>query len=214
MSASGIAVLTIVNKSNEEVQKSLAAEQNSEIVTVSYYISDDETRLIDDLSASTATFDEARIVGSIPSDDVIAQIFRLLKPSCKLWIRGCFSENTDSSSLLTDLKIQGFKNIISSNDPGNSDRFIYCERPMWEVGTSSGIVIPSATVSMAAVKNVSAWKVTLNADEDEELVDESDLMDDKIVVNTPADCGVDPTGINEYPYSYKSRNSHYFSFYC
>ena len=194
---SGISVLTIVNQSNESIQKQLAAEQNSPIVKVSYFISNDESRMLDELeTVSMATFDEARIIGSLPSDEVLAQSFRLLKSKCKLWIKGFPMDDEITRSLLLDLKIQGFKNIVASADSGNCDHFICCEKPTWEVGTSSNIAIPTTSVNaMNLEKNASAWKVTLTDLADDDLVDESDLMDDDIVINKPADCGVDPTGI-------------------
>ena len=189
---SEMSILTIVNKSNEAIQKHLAEEQNSPIVRVSYFISDDESRLLDDLTAiPMATFDEARIIGRIPSEEVLAQSFRLLKSKCKLWIKGCLLADDNSRSLILDLKIQGFKNIIASQESNNSEAFIFCDKPAWEVGTSSNITIPVIN----SENNVSAWKVTLTDLADEDLIDESDLMDDDIVVNAPADCGVDPTGI-------------------
>ena len=193
----GISVLTIVNESNESIQKQLAAEQNSPIVKVSYFISNDEHQLLNELeSLSMATFDEARIIGSLPSDEVLAQSFRLLKSKCKLWIKGFQIDENMTLSLQLDLKIQGFKNIVASTDSGDCDHFICCEKPAWEVGTSSNIAIPLASVNtMNLEKNVSAWKVTLTDLADDDLIDESELMDDDIVVNKPADCGVDPTGI-------------------
>lgn len=192
--ASGISVLTIVNKLNEETQRQLSDEQNSSLVNVSYFISDNEARLVEALaSVPVSTFDEARIIGTIPSEDVLAQTFGVLKSKCKLWIKGCLSESINSQSLILDLKIQGFKNITASVDPGNGEHYIHCEKPAWEVGTSSSIVI--AETSAITEKNSSAWKVTLSNLADEDLVDESDLMDDDIVVAAPADCGVDPTGV-------------------
>ena len=192
---SGIAVLTVVTKANENTQKALAADQNSPIVTVTYLFSDDEDHLLKDLSALESTkYDEARIIGSLPSEDVLAEIFRLLKLNCKLWIKGSLTENDDTKSLNLNLKIQGFKSIISNFDQALDEQYIYCEKPNWEVGTSSGIVIPTGAKKNVDIKT-SAWKISVGDLADEDLIDENDLLDDIVIIEKPADCGVDADGV-------------------
>jgi hypothetical protein len=138
-------------------------------------------------------FSEIKVEGNVPSEDLQAELFRLLKPKGKLSITGSLLDREAGQDLALDLKIQGFKNIMAATDLGKTgERFVVCEKPSWELGTSSGIQIPESAPK-------STWKMNTNelADEglvDEELVDEDDLMDDDLVVPAPVDCGI-PTGI-------------------
>jgi anamorsin len=184
---SDISVLTIVTKRNEKIQRDTAADQNSSIVHVKYITSDDEVLLLKSLSElSTSSYDEARIICSIPSDDVLAEVFRLLKSKCKLWIKGSLSDSVETRSLELDLKIQGFKNMVSNFDQSLDEQYIYCEKPTWEVGVSSTVAVRSSNTA-----DISAWKVSLTDLAEDDLIDENDLTDDIEIVAKPSDCGID-----------------------
>jgi anamorsin len=190
---SSLSVLAIVNKSNESAQKKLIEDQKASTTEFKYFLSDDEPHLLNDLSSLTSScYDEAMIIGSIPSDDLLAQLFRLLKSNCKLWIKGSMSENVDTNSLQLDLKIQGFKNIVTNLDQKLTEQSICCLKPSWEVGTSSGI----SNVIKTAESATPAWKFSASDLADDDLIDENDLVDDIVIAEKPADCGVDaPTGV-------------------
>lgn len=192
-SSSNLSVLAIVNKSNEGAQKKLIEDQKVSTTQFKYLLSDDEPQILADLSSLTSScYDEAMIIGSIPSDDLLAQLFRLLKSNSKLWIKGSMSENVDTNSLQLDLKIQGFKNIETNLDQKLAEQSICCVKPSWEVGTSSGI----SNVIKAAEPKTSAWKFSASDLADDDLIDENDLVDDIVIAAKPADCGVDaPTGV-------------------
>ena len=184
---SDISVLTIVTKRNEKIQKETAADQNSSIVHVKYITSDDEALLLKSMSElSTSSYDEARIICSIPSDDVLAEVFRLLKSKCKLWIKGSLSDSVQTRSLELDLKIQGFKNMVSNFDQSLDEQYMYCEKPTWEVGVSSTVAVRSSNTA-----DISAWKVSLTDLAEDDLIDENDLTDDIEIVAKPSDCGID-----------------------
>jgi hypothetical protein len=135
-------------------------------------------------------FDEIKMIGSIPSEELQAELFRLLKPNCKLSIVGALPGREDGQALVLDLKIQGFKNIMAAIDQESGERFVVCEKPSWEVGTSSGIQMPAIS-STSAINKISAWKMDINDLADEDLIDENDLMDDNIILPAPVDCGTD-----------------------
>lgn len=192
-SSSELSLLTIVNKSSEIEQRKLIRNQKGPTAQIEFLFSDDEPQLINELSSLTSShYDEAIIIGSVPSDDLLAQLFRLLKSNCSLWIKGSLSQNVDTNSLQLDLKIQGFKNIVSNLDQELAEQSICCVKPSWEVGTSSGI----ANVVKTAESKTSAWKFAASDLADDDLIDENELVDDIIVDAKPADCGVDaPTGV-------------------
>ena len=184
---SDISVLTIVTKTKERIQRELSADQNSSIVHVKYIVSDDEIMLLRGLSElSTSSYDEARIICSIPSDDVLAEVFRLLKSKSKLWIKGTLSDGIETKNLELDCKIQGFKNMVSNFDQSLDEQYMYCEKPTWEVGISSSVAVRGDNST-----DISAWKISLTDLAEDDLIDENDLTDDIEIVAQPSDCGID-----------------------
>mmetsp|Transcript_25725 Transcript_25725/g.24584 ORF Transcript_25725/g.24584 Transcript_25725/m.24584 type:complete len:265 (+) Transcript_25725:125-919(+) len=182
-------VLTITNnlsidERNERIKAAVGP-------TKEFVIDFNDNNLVKDFAESF--FSEIKVEGSVPSEDLQAELFRLLKPKGKLSITGGSLDREAGQELSLDLKIQGFKNILAATDMGKTgERFVVCEKPSWELGTSSGIQIPESA-------QINTWKMNMNelADDglvDEDLVDEDDLMDDGFVVPAPVDCGV-PTGI-------------------
>jgi len=136
---------------------------------------------------ATGAFDEAVVVGETAcDDDVQAELFRALKAKGTLTLDGCLVDGCDVAGLFLDLKIQGFVNMAVSSVPTGAT--LTCNKPEWEVGTSSAISLPAPST---------AWKFAANDLADDDLVDENALMDDGLVVakkEAAMDCGADAAG--------------------
>jgi len=125
------------------------------------------------LKLSESSFDEARVNGFLPNDDIQANIYRVLKPKGKLAIEG-FSEVREVGQILVnDLRIQGFIDIIAAKD-GN-ERFVICIKPDWEIGAAATLVLPPKISPAVKVWSMAAGDL---ADADIDLVDEAELLDD------------------------------------
>ena len=162
---------------------SLAKERaaNGDVPTL--VLRSDATTLAGEVASGA--FDEAVVLGeSAFDDDVQAELFRALKAKGTLTLDGCLVDGCDVAGLFLDLKIQGFVNMAVSSVPTGAT--LTCNKPEWEVGTSSAISLPAPSTM--------AWKFAANDLADDDLVDEDALMDDGLVLakKAPAaDCGVD-----------------------
>ena len=123
------------------------------------------------------SYDEVFSIEVIPDEDAQAKLYRLLKSSGKLMIDGIVDRES-GQALSTDLKIQGFMDIMAAKDPATGRRFIVCQRPKWETGDVAKVSIPVA-VKMAASDLA-----------EDELIDEDALLQGvEIPVVEPQDCG-------------------------
>lgn len=66
----------------------------------------------DIFSLADSSFDEGRVLGFYPQDELQSQIFRILKAKGKLGVHGCIPDRESGQTLATDLKIQGFNDIM------------------------------------------------------------------------------------------------------
>lgn len=133
-----------------------------------------------------SSVDEARVVETIPNDDFLEHIFRSLKPSSKLVIENIATREL-GNSLSTDLKIQGFCEIMCAKDTTSGDRFVVAVKPSLSVGATATITLPTAN----------KWSLNTMDLADEELVDEAALLDqsDLPVPETKSnDCNPDAAG--------------------
>jgi anamorsin len=128
--------------------------------------------------------DEARFVDVIPSDDTISFVFDALKPWAKLIIQNIESREV-GQEISTDLKIQGFSNVLAASDEG--ERFVVCQKPDIEIGNSATL----PTKSTSSNTKTAVWSMQTSDLAEDDLVDEDDLLDDGLVV-VPAAC--EPNG--------------------
>jgi hypothetical protein len=128
-----------------------------------------------------ASYDEAKILGFVPSDDIQEFLFRVVKPNGKLLIEGGINDRDEGQALSVDLKIQGFVDLMAAKDADGS-RFILCQRPSYDIDTQAKIE------TNVNISSESKWKMATDDLSDEGLVNEDDLLDD-IVLPKPKVCG-------------------------
>jgi len=134
--------------------------------------------------------ESARVVdggeGPVP-DEVLEGLFRALKPLGKLVVENVSSREL-GSSISTDLRIQGFEDIMCAKDPATGQRFVVGSKPSnLSVGASAAITLPPGSGSG------SKWSMDMA---DSDLVDEQALLDDADipVSETKLDCGTGAGG--------------------
>ena len=141
-------------------------------------------------SIPTSSYDEARVIGMVPSEEIQIELFRILKPSSKLAVQGGLADRAVGQAVATDLKIQGFVDIMAAKDIETGERFVVAQKPNWEIGSVAQLK-PLATAP--SLENT--WKMNASDLADSDLVDERELLDDGIVVSTEkAECGPDNAG--------------------
>ena len=113
-----------------------------------------------------SSYDTIKLIGLYPSDDILSQIFRLLKSKGKFSIEGdSITTREIGQSLSIDLKIQGFVDIMVAKDPTLDERHIICQKPEWVVGESVSIK-----------KTSNSWKMSTNELAEDDLIDENELL--------------------------------------
>jgi hypothetical protein len=128
---------------------------------------------------------EIRTEGIYPSEDLLAELFRLLKAKAKVAINGGMPDRQSGQTLSVDLKIQGFTDIMAAKDPGTGERFIVAQKPDgFDLGASAAVNIPVASNNNSGTVN--GWG---SSDDSAGLVDENELLNDGIVAPTEYDCG-------------------------
>ena len=60
------------------------------------------------------TFDEVKISGFAPNDDILEQIFRTLKPNAKLSVDKAFGDRAAGQAYVSNLSLQGFVKIMAA----------------------------------------------------------------------------------------------------
>jgi hypothetical protein len=141
-------------------------------------------------TSSSTVYEKIIIVELTPDDDTQAILFKLLVSKGKLMIDGIVDRES-GQRLSTDLKIQGFLDIMAVKDPSSGRRFLVCQKPDWEVGSAAKLNLAPAAPPAAPINNVDTTKWKLNELAEDELVDENALLEES-TVPTPAnqlDCG-------------------------
>lgn len=165
-------------------KKILIAKPNSEVADPAnlvaekdYLIPSDGKTFTELLSAySENTYDEIFTIDLMPDEDAQGFLYRMLKSSGKLMVDGIVDREA-GQVLATDLKIQGFMDIMAAKDPATGRRFIVCQRPKWENGDVAKVNIPTVKIGVSDLA-------------EEELIDEDALLQGvEIPTVQPQDCG-------------------------
>jgi hypothetical protein len=176
-------LLTIQNSSASATKKN-----GDELIVVSY----DDSNFLQTLEKlSDASIDEATVTGIYPSDELLGELFRLLKPKKKVSFHQCIKDREAGQTLTTDLKVHGFLDIMVAKDPTNEERFAICEKPTWNLGDSAQV-----NIEPLRTRSQSTWKMAVDDENENDMIDENELLNDGIVPKAPvSDCGTgDATG--------------------
>lgn len=159
-----------------------ATKTSSEEFVLSYK----DTDFLQKLSTLTdASIDEATVTGIYPSDDLLGELFRVLKPKRKVSFHQCIKDRETGQTLSTDLKVHGFLDIMVAKDPTNDERFAICEKPTWNLGDAANV-----TIEPLRTRSQSTWKMAIDDADDNDMIDENELLNDGIVPKAPvSDCG-------------------------
>eukprot|EP01040_Poterioochromonas_malhamensis_P013265 gene13266-14569_t len=174
----------LVIKKNEQLPTPESVPETS----TKYIYEEELTTLIPKIQAETDnSYDKILIVEVIPDDNLQALLFKKLKSKGKLMIDG-ISDRAAGQSLATDLKIQGFLDIMAAKDPASGRRFIVCQRPEWEIGAAAKLNLKPSSAPVVA-------KVTLSNLAEEDMIDEDALLQESVLPeNDKYDCGTDSSG--------------------
>lgn len=136
----------------------------------------------------STTYGSIKLMGEYPTDDMLSELFRTLKPKGKLSIHKCLETREKGQALTADLKISGFVDIMAARetDGDNADRFIVCQKPDWEVGSAAKVTINVKPIPTS--NTTSSWKMSIDDLADSDLIDEGDLLNDGVDVKTPSAC--------------------------
>lgn len=129
----------------------------------------------------TETFHECYILSTIPTDDMLASILRILKSNGKLLLEKQIPDRETGQNLCSDLQIAGFVDTMAAKDPASGERFVVCQKPSWAMNETAAISLPESVTSK--------WKMNLNDLAEGDLVDENELLDDGITAPVNAPCG-------------------------
>ena len=146
-----------------------------------------------------STVDEINVYQLYPTDELSAELFRILKPKSKISFHYCIKDREAGQILTNDLKIQGFVDIMVAKDTSTEDRFLVCQKPEFDYNMSVGIKLKPTSKNINTLPNKASinddenkktWKMALNDLTEDDLIDENDLLKDDIVVpNVTNDCG-------------------------
>ena len=143
-----------------------------------------------------SSVDEINLYQLYPNDSISTQLFRILKPKSKVSFHYCIKDRESGQALSTDLKIQGFEDIMVAKDTSTEDRFLVCRKPEFDFTAAVPIKINLNGNNSIQENEKKTWKMALNELADDDLIDENDLLKDDIVTiskdtptNIPSDCG-------------------------
>jgi hypothetical protein len=139
------------------------------------------------------SFDKVILVDVLPTETIQGQLFKLLTSKGKMMIDGV-PDRESGQSLAVDLKISGFLDIMAAKDPSSGRRFIVCQRPDYETGSTAKLSLISTPITNSE-PGLTKWRVAITDTAEEDLIDENALLEESsIPVPNPMDCGTDSTG--------------------
>ena len=147
----------------------------------------DKTFSVEQLqSLAGDAFEDGAVKAEAVSDDVLEHAFRALRPGTKLVVEAVPTREL-GNSLTTDMRIQGFQDIMCAKDSSTGERFVVGTKPAGlSVGATAAIQLPASTAATG-----SKWTMDSMDLADSDLVDEQALLDDGDipVSETKLDCG-------------------------
>jgi anamorsin len=163
-----------------------SGESSSNIQSDSRFCHCDVTHLCENYQQQldtlpTESFHECYILSTIPTDDMLASILRILKSNGKLLLEKQIPDRETGQNLCSDLQIAGFVDTMAAKDPASGERFVVCQKPSWAMNETAAISLPESVTSK--------WKMNLNDLSEGDLVDENELLDDGITAPVNAPCG-------------------------
>lgn len=133
-------------------------------------------------------YDEAAVSGGgKPDDNALFELYRVLKPGGKLLLNDCMPSKEAGQALNADVEIAGFVNSMVAKDVGSGARFILAHKPAWNAGSSAPVKVPA----VQPAPTTTTWKMGAADIAEDDLVDESALLDDGLDIKGPAACGED-----------------------
>ncbi len=169
--------IIVLTKQDNSLETLVEVSLDGEILPVS-------EKSIHDFSGSS--FDEIKINGIIPDDDIIAKALDLLKPNAKMVIDLIPSREV-GQNLASSVKIYGFVDVMAAKDPVTGVRFLVCQKPNWEVGAAASLLNKEQSIIQPAPN---AWKVAALSLVDDDIIDENALLDNQFEAPKPMrDCG-------------------------
>lgn len=137
------------------------------------------------------------------SIELLSELLRLVKPQGKIILREAVVPNSNGTSIctleklkstlkisgltniqetntapLTALEIQILKDLLNVEDDINIVE-IECQKPNFEVGSSSILSFSNKTVEVKPTNVAAVWKLDDTIDEDIETIDENDLLEEE-----------------------------------
>lgn len=103
-------------------------------------------------------------------DDTLKKLLNFVKPKGKI----VFSLSNDES-FSSRLILLGFINV-SYNDAHN---YLTCEKPNYEVGSMAKLSFGKKPSQQDKVEATKVWKLDLNDDEDDDMIDPDELLDEE-----------------------------------
>lgn len=139
----------------------------------SYYFNQAQTNDIESITENS--IDEVRVVGFVPENDVMEQVFRVLVGKGKFGIEKGVATREAGQDVALDMKICGFTDVMSIKDATSGERFVVGQKPIFEINETAAIKLPPKP------------PVT----DDDDLIDESALLDEDTSLKGGNSCGVD-----------------------
>ena len=131
---------------------------------------------------------EVKIAGFLPDSDTQGHVYRVLRGHGKVVVVGIPSRD-EGSELTSDMKMMGFDGIlVAKEDTDQASRFLVAQKPDW--GTSFSMAVKTAVNTnintSVGVLGGKKWSVGAGDLAEMDLVDEDDLLNDGVKVDTDA----------------------------
>ena len=140
---------------------------------------------------SSSSVEEVKIAGFLPDSDTQGQVYRVLRGHGKVVVTGIPSREK-GSELTSDMKMMGFDGIlVAKEDTDEASRFLVAQKPEW--GSSSSVAVKT-NIKTNTGNLGKKWVVGEGDLAEMDLVDEEDLLNDGVEIDTnacapPADGG-------------------------
>ena len=132
--------------------------------------------LLENVKSSSAN--EIKVTGFLPDSDTQGHLYRILKATGKVVILGVPTRDA-GVELTNDMKMMGFEGVlVAKENTDEASRFLVAQKPNW--GNSS-----SAAVKTPYVMGTK-WTVGVEELAEMDLVDEDDLLNDGVQVDSEA----------------------------